>query len=560
MEVVMRPIHSGASSLILALLLSSSFDVIPASATSTIDGTWSALNGTIPAARREYAAVYDRVHRRYIMFAGWTDQIGGYYVFNEVWTLSLDDTPSWTQISIPGTVPGRRHSPQWGYDPARNRLLVFGGYGYHYTNSSYYEYLNDVWELKLNGNPTWSELFPSGAAPGGRLAGAAVYDVLHQRFVGFGGTAGLPVDTWQLDLRGQPAWSSVPTGGVHPPGGYGMTSIFDPARNRMLIFGGSTSDQYYGTNNNTWELDLKPDTPLWRQLNPTGTLPAARRSLTSIYDPRRDRMVIFGGWDGTSNNLSSFLNDTWALSLSTGDGAWTQLSPGGSIPAGRDIMSAAYDTRNDRMVLFGGWGGNHMLGDTQLLSWNDAGAAALASSSVESNNGVAHLEWDTQNTVSAIGAVYRRDSGTEWTSLGTINADGQGLFAFEDPSATPGHDYGYQLVVSSQLGDELVGETWLTAPTAVPHGTPTAALAVRAWPNPATGPVVVSFSLAAKDQARLEMFDVRGARVLTRDVGALGIGEHRVELGSAKDFASGVYFVRLTQSGHSVSSRLVLVR
>jgi hypothetical protein len=201
-----------------------------------------------------------------------------------------------------------------------------------------------------------------------------------------------------------------------------------------------------------------------------------------------------------------------------------------------------------------------MLGDTQFLSWNDAGAAALASSSVESNNGVAHVEWDTQNTVSSIGAVYRRDSGTEWTSLGTINADGQGLFAFEDPSATPGHDYGYQLVVSSQLGDEVVGETWLTAPTGVGDHTPSAALSVRAWPNPATGPVAVSFSLAAKEPAQLEMFDVRGARAFTKNVGALGIGEHRAQLGGAKDFASGVYFVRLTQSGHSVSSRLVLVR
>jgi len=78
--------------------------------------------------------------------------------------------------------------------------------------------------------------------------------------------------------------------------------------------------------------------------------------------------------------------------------------------------------------------------------------------------------------------------------------------------------------------------------------------------NPATGPLAVSFSLAARNAARIEMFDVRGQRVLTRDVGAFGRGAHRLEIGNAKDYPSGVYFVRLTQSGHSVSSRLVLVR
>src|SRR5258706_15726087 len=103
-----------------------------------------------------------------------------------------------------------------------------------------------------------------------------------------------------------------------------MPSIVDPARNRMVVFGGSTSADYFGTHNDTWELDLKPALPSWRQLNPAGPFPAARRSLTSVFDPRRDRMVIFGGWDGQSNDLSSFLNDTWALSLSTQDGAWTQ--------------------------------------------------------------------------------------------------------------------------------------------------------------------------------------------------------------------------------------------
>lgn len=558
----MRPMLIGACSVIFAFLLSASFDIPSAGAVSNIDGIWSALDPAgSPSARREYAAVYDRVHRRYVMFAGFTnEQGGGYFLFNEVWTMDLDDTaPAWSLVTISGVVPGQRHSPQWGYDPARNRLLVFGGYGSHYPGSPY-AYLNDVWELKLTGSPQWNELLPSGTPPAGRLAGSAVFDVLHQRLVGFGGTAGLPVDTWQLDLREQPVWSMVETNGMEPPGSYGMTSIFDAVRNRMVIFGGSTSAGYFDAHNNTWELDLQPDTPQWRQLTPGGTLPLARRSLTSVFDPVRDRMVIFGGWDGTSDNASSFLNDTWALSLSTEDGEWTQLSPDGALPGGRGVMAAAYDPHGDRMVLFGGWSGTTMLGDTQFLTWDDAGEAAIVSSSAETGNGVAQLEWSTQNTVGSIGAVYRREPGKEWTSLGTVEADASGVITFEDNSISPGHDYGYQIVVSSEIGDEFIGEVWLPVSTGVGDRTPNAAIALQVMPNPAVGSFAASFSLADNGPAQLEMFDVRGARVLSREINGLGAGAHRLAIGRATDFPSGVYFVRLTQSGRTVSSRFVIVR
>lgn len=558
----MRSIFGGACGLLFAFLLSASLDISTVRAVQNIDGVWSALDAaaSAPDARREYAAVYDRVHKRYVMFAGFTNQQGGgYFLFNEVWMLSLDDTPVWEAVEISGTVPGERHSPQWGYDPARNRLIIFGGYGRHLPGMPY-EYLNDVWELKLTGNPQWSELAPSGTPPAGRLAGTAVFDVLNQRFVGFGGTAGLPIDTWQLDLKGQPVWSTVATEGVEPPGSYGMTSIFDASRNRMIIFGGSTSAGYFGVHNHTWELDLKPDTPQWRQLNPAGTLPVARRSLTSVYDARRDRMVIFGGWDGLSNDPSSFLNDTWALSFSTEDGEWTQLSPDGSVPGGRDVMAASYDPHGDRMVLFGGWSGTTMLEDTQFLTWDDAGENATATSSAENDGGVASIAWGTQNTTSPIAAVYRREPGTEWTSLGVVEADGAGLVSFQDNSITPGQNYGYQIVVSSEAGDELIGEVWLSSPTGVGDRTPSAGLKLQAWPNPAVGPVSVSLTLTGDSPARLEMFDVRGQRVLSREVGAVGAGAHRLDLGHAKDYPSGVYFLRLTQSGRSVESRFVLVR
>ncbi len=519
------------------------------------DGTWSRLSpASSPPARREYAGVYDAVNQRYLLFAGFTN-VPSYTLLNEIWVLSLLPTPTWTQISIADPVPGERHSPQYGYDPVRNRVLVFGGYGSHHPGDPW-EYLNDVWQLDLNRTPTWTELFPSGTAPVGRLAGAAVYDPLRQRFVGFGGTRGLPVDTWELDLSGDPAWDSMPTIGTSPPGSYGMTSIYDVVRDRMITFGGSTSDDYYGVHNDTWDLNLHGETPTWHQLSPAGPLPSARRSGTSIYDPLRDRMVIFGGWD-SGDLVRDFLSDTWALSL-VASPEWTQLAPAGTVPPGRDGTGAVYDPVGDQLLVFGGWSGEVMLNDTQALRWGIEGSSASVSASAAADPGVAPLQWRLTNVTGPYVGVYRRTAGSQWSSLGVAQADASGRVTFDDAGVTAGGSYGYLLTVSSQAGVEVHGESWVNVPgpTGVTPGAATAFALRGVQPNPAVDRCMVSFGLPTAEPARLELLDLAGRRVFSRQVGALGAGLHRVEL-SSRSLAPGVYFVSLTQSGRMAQSRVV---
>lgn len=546
----------------IALALLATLAARPAtSATQVDDGAWSQLatGGSAPSPRREFGAVYDVANHRYLVFAGaWGNLQGGYLLFNEIWTLSLGPSPAWNQITVSGPRPGERHSPQWGYDPARNRVLVFGGYGRHYPGEPY-EYLNDVWELSLNGTPTWTELFPTGTAPAGRLAGTAVYDIYRQRFVGFGGTVGLPVDTWSLDLSGDPAWANVVTDSAGPPGSYGMTSVFDPVRDRMVTFGGSTGSGYYGVHNNVWALNLRGAQPAWHPINPQGPLPTARRSGTSIYDPLRDRMVIYGGWDALGETQSSFLGDAWALSL-TGAPGWTELAPTGSLPVGRGSMAAAYDPLDDRLVVFGGWNGSIMLGDTWSLGWGGTAASASMASSTDAGPGEAHVRWDVANTTSPYAAVYRRQEGTPWSSLATVEADASGVVTFVDGTVTPGERYGYMLVIPSQRGGEFGGETWVDVPTtSVGVDPPALSFALeRLGPNPVVDRFQVSCSLPDGAPARLDVFDLAGRRIATRDVGSLGAGRHVVDLGRAGDYRPGVYFLRLSRPDRSLSGRVLI--
>jgi hypothetical protein len=533
---------------------------VAGSSVRTVDGTWSSMDTTVvaPSDRREYAGIYDLQRNRYVIFGGFgfdAPDPGG--LFLEVWTLSLGPNPTWTKLEPEGQGPGERHTPQWGYDPARQRLLIFGGYGHHHPGGGN-EYLNDVWELSLDGTPTWTELFPTGTPPEGRLAGSAVYDPLRQRFVGFGGTRGLPVDTWSLDLSGDPAWSPITIDSTSvPPGSYGMTAIYDIFGDRMITFGGSVSDDYWGVKNDVWELNLA-DPLTWTQLSPTGTLPAARRTLTSIHDPIRNRMVIFGGWDSQSNDPSSFLNDTWALSLAP-ELHWTQLAPTGPLPTGRDAMAGIYDPFADRLVVFGGWAGDHMLGDTQFLDWGLEGADASMTASAQAEPTVAEVTWGVQNVSGERVAVFRRQVGTPWSSIGTIENGGTGTLVYEDHAVTPGERYGYLLTVPSQRGAVVGGEIWVDVPTTASVPPKPLAFALDpVRPNPVVGRFGVSLSLPADGPARLDLVDVAGRRRLSRDLSALGAGPHRVDLGEASEFAAGVYFLHLTQAGRALTQRIVL--
>ncbi|HET9326826.1 MAG TPA: right-handed parallel beta-helix repeat-containing protein [Candidatus Eisenbacteria bacterium] len=71
------------------------------------------------------------------------------------------------------------------------------------------------------------------------------------------------------------------------------------------------------------------------------------------------------------------------------------------------------------------------------------------------------------------------------------------------------------------------------------------------------GEVEVSAIVAEGDAAKLEMFDVTGRRILSRTLLPEGSAQ-RVRLQGADDLRSGVYLVRMSQRGASVTRRVVL--
>jgi len=452
--------------------------------------------------------------------------------------------PAWRPFSPAGPFPAARSDHMQIVDPVTERLIVFGGR----TASLLF---GDAWQLNLAGSPAWSPVAAVGdSIPAARQAGTALYDPIGRRMVVFGGllTGNVATnDIYLLSLDGTPTWTKAAPGLPAPSPRADHSAVYDPTRGRMLVFGGS-ADLSHG-DNDVWALDLA--TLTWTQVVAPGG-PSGRFAHLSVYDTARDRMLVFGGFDAAT----SYRNDVWELSFATPTPTWTQLGPAGAAPTNRDLESGLYDPTFDRMILFGGSGPLPplpvavALGDVFALQFADLPTPTLAALiDATAGPGAASLTWFTSEGAGVPAQVERTVDGATWTVRARIVSDASGRLAYTDALAEGGR-YGYRLAIGPTQDRTAV--TWLNVPAAGPA----AEIGLSgAWPNPSRGAPTLSFTLAAgAGPARLDVFDVAGRHVYSRDVAALGPGAHTLDLKGAMNAHTGVYLVTLRQ-GQATTTR-----
>lgn len=296
------------------------------------DHTWKPiLTDHRPAGLEGHSAIYDPVRQRMLVFGGHDD------VNNTVWALSLAGTPAWSVVPVAGTPPQARYDLAAVYDPVRDAMIVFGGYNRWV--------LDDVWILTLSGTPTWSRLTITGEAIA-RYRHVAFLDVERDRLIVFGGTDGTASgDTWALELSGAHTWSRLDWAGDTPTPRARHSVAVDPVGGRAYVFGGTDGSR----RNDLWSFDLRE--LRWERVQPAGAPPLRRCEATLVFDSRRERLLLHGGYEEGTRPLG----DTWSVSL--GDRpAWTLIQVStGAPPDDWGQSSAAYDSKRDRVILFGGY-------------------------------------------------------------------------------------------------------------------------------------------------------------------------------------------------------------
>jgi len=235
---------------------------------------------------------------------------------------------------------------------------------------------------------------------------------------------------------------------------------------------------------------------VWTRLFPSGTPLPLMTGEVGLYDPIRDRILIFFGGQTYFIQLGASLS-------------WGLLATSGAGPTGGS-QHVIYDALRDRVVL-----------DDQTNLWelSLSGTPAWRQMAVQGNH--------PPNNASIF---FMSDPNLDRMIVGTMDDITQDVWYLKFISGTQ---------------------------TGVP-GTHTRRLALEGpTTNPVSEAVTVGFSLLSSAPAELRLCDVKGRVLWSRQVGSLGAGYHRLSIDS--NLPAGVYFGRLLQEGQSAKAKFVRI-
>jgi hypothetical protein len=309
-----------------------------------------------PAVRYSQSAFYDTVTNSLFVFGGQHAKTN--IDFSDYWQASNvvgSSNLKWTILAPSGSRPSARFGHTGLFDSGSDRMMVFGGAtGYPAPCVNDYHVLKNA--NTKGGSLSWAAVTPSGTPPSPRALHASVYDSVTNTIIVFGGYNCKTTyynDVWVLkdanDVTGQPSWTQLAPTGTIPSVRESSSAVYDAANNALIVFGGDAGgSQNFG---DIWVLSNANGTggtPAWTQLVPSGLGPSARSGQSAIYDATNDRMTIYAGYNG-----GAILSDVWILSGASGHNGtatWTQ----GVSGQPRRFPSSLYDSTVNEMVTFGG--------------------------------------------------------------------------------------------------------------------------------------------------------------------------------------------------------------
>jgi cysteine-rich repeat protein len=304
--------------------------------------SWTVVATTGPDFRYDHAMAYDPRRNRMVVFGGLTDidtDTGGGTSRSDTWEW---DGATWTRVQNDVAQPAPRRGHAMAYDPTRQTILLFGGRNQAGVN------LSDFWEWD---GTTWTQIAATG--PSGRIDHDMVFDLAHSGIFLSGGNGGTETlgDPWVFtagEWRGfsNRNWPLVLR--EH-------AAAYDPLRGRIVMFGGVTATSTPTREDEVWELVGLG----WEHPEPV-TRPSSRFQHAMAYDVAARKILVTGGLDPALNGQSWHWDGT----------TWTDVTGGGALAVHSHAMTT--DTARNRVVLFGGFDGSNAATDG-LWEWDGGG-------------------------------------------------------------------------------------------------------------------------------------------------------------------------------------------
>lgn len=247
---------------------------------------WTEIPESSLPRRRLGAAVYDSRRERLVLFGG-NQGFGNLLAATWEW-----NGRSWQRMG--DTTAGSRDHHAMAYDATRGRTVMFGGRSAATTAPA------ETWEWD---GLRWALVATSGPIPRARTAMA--FDRTRRQTVLFGGATWSNGpgdaqqffgDTWTWDGN---HWTRTSSDG--PPPRYAHAVSFDDRAGVVLLYGGENATTKF---EDMWQWDGKR----WSEITLTGPTPGPRYFPKMVFDRARGRTVLYGGsassmatweWDGT---------------------------------------------------------------------------------------------------------------------------------------------------------------------------------------------------------------------------------------------------------------------
>lgn len=272
-------------------------------------------------------------------------------------TATEEPAPSETTqaTEIEKLIPAPRRYHALAYDDESGTIIMVGGqsaFGGDISmmgkdNTWAYDSVNNLW--------SWMNPVPE---PIKLLGSQLAYDAESDRVILYGGSEGLGLmavgvgDTWGYDFSTN-SWEQLSDG---PLRRFGARLAYDSESDMIILFGGSdwgfvsvSQGDPSISYNETWVYDTNTDT--WTNMEPDPS-PSGRWYQPMAYDSKADRVILWGGTDYAGDPADEGL--VWAYDYNTN--TWEVISPseGPNPDPDREGAGMVYDAESDRMIMFGG--------------------------------------------------------------------------------------------------------------------------------------------------------------------------------------------------------------
>jgi hypothetical protein len=288
-----------------------------------------------------------------------------------------------------------------------------------------------------------------------------------------------------------------------------------------------------------------------------------------IVDGKNGRpYVAWLDWRDTPGANCGGFSHVYLARSDNGGAAWTEVGIittaqsnwtnelGNLIPNQGDYIALAADSAHIGACWSDARDGNANVYTSLMTILVTPVAASLVSADAQPDRVL--LRWFAAGSEGGLAAVQRRDADVfasadaGWVTLADVPVGGNGLVIYEDASVVAGRTYEYRLGLDDGGTQGFAGLARVSIPLR-----PSLSIA-GITPNPVRNEMLVEFALPNADPARLNVYDISGRLVRTREV-SFGPGRHRTSL-DARSLGAGVYLVEVTQAGHRATTRASVVR